>query len=85
MLKYVAAFTICCILPAAAQNTVTQSMPFTTCVENLQTPVSGAVQPPVLTVDTDQVKQQEVQVATGKVVVTCTGSNHTMTLTYQQQ
>ena len=73
-----------CILPAAAQNTVTQSMPFTACVENLQVPVSGALQPPVMTVDTDRMKQQEVQVPTGKVVVTCTGSDHTMTLTHQQ-
>jgi hypothetical protein len=84
MLKYVAALTLCCAAPAFAQDTVTQSMSFDTCVQNLQVPVSGALQAPVMTADTDQVKEQQTQVTGGQVTVTCTAADQTVTLRYQQ-
>jgi hypothetical protein len=84
MLKYIAVFAIGCAAPALAQSTVVQSLAFDTCVQSLQAPVAGALQPPVLTVDTDQVKEQLVQVPSGQVTVTCSNSEQTVTLKYQQ-
>lgn len=85
MLKYVAAFTVCCAGPALAQSTVIQSMPFDTCVQSLQTPPAGALQPPVVTLDTDLVKEQRVQVSGGQVTVRCSSADQTVTLSHQQQ
>jgi hypothetical protein len=84
MLKYAAALTLCCAAPAFAQDTVTQPMSFDTCVQNLQAPVAGALQAPVMTTDTDQVKEQQTQVTGGQVTVTCKATDQTVTLRYQQ-
>jgi hypothetical protein len=84
MFKYIALFTVCCAAPTFAQDTVVQSMPFETCVQNMQAPMTGATQPAVMTIDTGQIKEQQVQVPSGQVTVTCNGTDQTLTLKYQQ-
>jgi hypothetical protein len=82
MRTYVTIIMICFASPVWAQNIMVQSMSYDACVQSLQTPPAGALQPPEMTVDTDQVKEQRVHVPSGLVTVRCTSADQTVTLTH---
>ena len=83
MLKYAAAFAVSlCSTAFAEETTIQQSMPFSTCVESLRTAPEGATQPPVVTIDTETVKQAQVPVSDGKVTITCDALSQQATMTH---
>ena len=81
MFRLAAIFTLLGASTAIAQqSTVQQSMPFETCVQNLQVTRSGVTQTPTTTIDTTDTKQVQYPVTNGQVTVTCTRANGQYTM-----